>query len=106
MTPSTTASAAPKDTPTRGYSATKEQLQTRLSRVEGQVRGIQRMVEEDRYCIDVLTQISAVQAALDKVALGLIDDHARHCIIGGKEEEQSERTTELMGAVGRLMRRG
>ena len=108
MTPSTTASASStaKDTPARGYSATKDQLQTRLSRVEGQVRGIQRMVEEDRYCIDVITQISAVQAALDKVALGLIDDHARHCIIDGKEEEQADRTTELMGAVGRLMRRG
>ena len=103
MTPSTT---APKDPPNRGYSATKEQLQTRLARVEGQVRGIQRMVEEDRYCIDVITQISAVQAALDKVALGLMDDHARHCIIGGKEEEQTDRTAELMSAVGRLMRRG
>jgi CsoR family transcriptional regulator, copper-sensing transcriptional repressor len=102
MTPQTTAS---KDTPTRGYSATKPQLQTRLSRIEGQVRGIQRMVEDDRYCIDVITQISAVQAALDKVALGLLDDHARHCIIGGKEEEQTDRTAELMGAVGRLMRR-
>ena len=67
----------------RGYSATKEQLLTRLRRVEGQVRGIEGMVEDDRYCIDVLTQISAVQAALDKVALGLLDDHARHCVIGG-----------------------
>ena len=104
MTPPST--EAPKATPTRGYSATKEQLQTRLSRVEGQVRGIQRMVEEDRYCIDVITQISAVQAALDKVALGLMDAHARHCIIGGKEEEQTDRTAELMSAVGRLMRRG
>jgi DNA-binding FrmR family transcriptional regulator len=102
MTPETTAS---KDAPTRGYSATKGQLQTRLSRIEGQVRGIQRMVEDDRYCIDVITQISAIQAALDKVALGLLDDHARHCIIGGKEEEQTDRTAELMGAVGRLMRR-
>lgn len=91
--------------PTRGYSATKPQLQTRLSRIEGQVRGIQRMVEDERYCIDVITQIGAVQAALDKVALGLLDEHARHCVIGGKEEEQAERTTELMGAVGRLMRR-
>jgi DNA-binding FrmR family transcriptional regulator len=53
----------------------------------------------------VITQISAVQAALDKVALGLLDEHARHCVIGAKEEEQTERTTELMGAVGRLMRR-
>ena len=98
-------STASEGTPTRGYSATKSQLQTRLSRIEGQVRGIQRMVDDERYCIDVITQISAVQAALDKVALGLLDDHARHCVIGGKEEEQTERTTELMGAVGRLMRR-
>ena len=57
---------------TRGYSATKDQLLKRLHRIEGQVRGVERMVEEDRYCIDVLTQISAVQAALDKVALGLL----------------------------------
>ena len=61
-----------------GYTATKDQLLTRLRRIEGQVRGIEGMVEDDRYCIDVLTQISAVQAALDKVALGLLDDHARH----------------------------
>src|SRR4051794_34088530 len=68
---------------TRGYSATKDQLKARLRRIEGQVRGIERMVDEDRYCIDVLTQVAAVQAALDKVALGLLDDHARHCVIGG-----------------------
>ena len=92
--------------PSRGYSATKEQLLARLSRIEGQVRGVQRMVEEDRYCVDVLTQISAVQAALDKVALGLLDDHARHCVIGGEADDKEERTAELMGAVGRLMRRG
>jgi DNA-binding FrmR family transcriptional regulator len=90
---------------TRGYTATKEQLVGRLRRIEGQVRGIERMVEEDRYCIDVLTQIGAIQAALDKVALGLLDDHARHCVIGGDESQQDERTTELMAAVGRLMRR-
>jgi DNA-binding FrmR family transcriptional regulator len=95
------------ETPTRGYSATKDQLQKRLRRIEGQVRGVERMVDEDRYCIDVLTQISAVQAALDKVALGLLDDHARHCVIGATEGEvQDERTAELMNAVGRLMRRG
>jgi DNA-binding FrmR family transcriptional regulator len=90
----------------RGYTATKEQLLTRLRRIEGQVRGIESMVEDDRYCIDVLTQISAVQAALDKVALGLLDDHARHCVVGGPEAQQDERTQELMAAVGRLMRRG
>jgi CsoR family transcriptional regulator, copper-sensing transcriptional repressor len=93
-------------TVTRGYTATKDQLITRLRRVEGQVRGVERMVEEDRYCIDVLTQIGAIQAALDKVALGLLDDHARHCVIGGEDAKKEERTTELMAAVGRLMRRG
>ncbi len=90
----------------RGYSATKEQLIKRLRRVEGQVAGIERMVEDDRYCIDVLTQISAVQAALDKVALGLLDDHAHHCVIGAADDEQEAKTEELMAAVGRLMRRG
>jgi CsoR family transcriptional regulator, copper-sensing transcriptional repressor len=93
-------------TPTRGYTATKDQLITRLRRIEGQVRGVEGMVEDDRYCIDILTQISAVQAALDKVALGLLDDHAHHCVIGAKPGDQQERTEELMGAVGRLMRRG
>jgi len=62
---------------TSGYSASKDQLLARLARIEGQVRGIARMVEDDRYCIDVLTQISAIQAALDKVGLGLLDGHAR-----------------------------
>jgi CsoR family transcriptional regulator, copper-sensing transcriptional repressor len=90
----------------RGYTATKDQLLKRLKRIEGQVRGIEGMVEDDRYCIDVLTQISAVQAALDKVALGLLDDHARHCVMGAGEDEQADKTDELMGAVGRLMRRG
>ena len=93
-------------TPTRGYSASKDQLLARLTRIEGQVRGIERMVEEDRYCIDVLTQISAIQAALDKVALGLLDGHAHTCVIGAAPEEQDERTAEMMAAVGRLMRRG
>jgi DNA-binding FrmR family transcriptional regulator len=93
-------------TETRGYSATKDQLQKRLRRIEGQVRGIQNMVDEDRYCIDILTQIGAIQAALDKVALGLLDEHARHCVVGGPEDKQEDRTDELMAAVGRLMRRG
>ena len=93
-------------TPTRGYTATKDQLLTRLRRLQGQVGGIERMVEDDRYCIDVLTQIAAVQAALDKVALGLLDDHARHCVIDGPDSAKEDRTEELMAAVGRLMRRG
>src|ERR671921_855782 len=91
---------------TRGYSATKDQLLKRLRRIEGQVRGVEGMVEDDRYCIDVLTQISAIQAALDKVALGLMDEHARHCVMGAGDAERVEKTDELMAAVGRLMRRG
>jgi len=91
----------------RGYTATKEQLTKRLARIEGQVRGVSRMVDDDRYCIDVLTQISAIQAALDKVALGLLDDHARHCLMGdGHGPKGDDAAEELMGAVGRLMRRG
>jgi CsoR family transcriptional regulator, copper-sensing transcriptional repressor len=92
--------------PTRGYTATKDQLQTRLRRIEGQVRGVERMVEEDRYCIDVLTQIAAIQAALDKVALGLLDGHAHTCVIGAEPQEQDARTAEMMAAIGRLMRHG
>ena len=91
---------------TRGYTATKDQLKKRLRRVEGQVRGIEGMVQEDRYCIDILTQISAVQAALDKVALSLMDEHAHHCVAGAAAEEQHAKTEELMAAVARLMRRG
>jgi DNA-binding FrmR family transcriptional regulator len=90
----------------RGYSASKDQLQTRLRRIEGQVRGIEKMVDEERYCIDVLTQISAVRAALDKVALGLLDGHARHCIANAEASERAEMSDELMAAVGRLMRHG
>ncbi|MGE5829621.1 MAG: metal-sensitive transcriptional regulator [Micromonosporaceae bacterium] len=93
--------------PVRGYTATKDQLQARLRRIEGQVRGIERMVVEDRYCIDVLTQISAIQAALDKVGLGLLDGHARHCMREGSAAGRAdEMTTEMMAAVGRLMKRG
>ncbi len=92
---------------TRGYRADKDRLMKRLARVEGQVRGVARMVEEDRYCIDVLTQISAVQAALDKVALGLLDEHTRYCVIGAQDASlRDERTGELLAAVARLMRRG
>jgi CsoR family transcriptional regulator, copper-sensing transcriptional repressor len=92
---------------TRGYSATKDQLLARIRRIEGQVRGIAKMVEDDRYCIDVLTQISAIQAALDKVGLGLLDGHARHCMREGAADGRAdEMTAEMMAAVGRLMKRG
>ena len=91
----------------RGYTATKDQLRDRLARIEGQVRGVARMVEDDRYCVDVLTQISAIQAALDRVALGLLDDHARHCLVGGHggPSDPEEQVQELMGAVGRMLSR-
>jgi DNA-binding FrmR family transcriptional regulator len=93
-------------TPVRGYSTSKDQLQKRLARVEGQVRGISKMVDDDRYCIDILTQISAIQAALDKVALGLLDGHAHTCVVGAEPDRRDERTEEMMAAVGRLLRRG
>ena len=92
---------------TRGYSATKDQLQARLARIEGQVRGVSKMVDEDRYCIDVLTQINAIRAALDSVALGLLDGHARHCLApgGGGPTEPEAQVEELMSAVGRMLSR-
>jgi DNA-binding FrmR family transcriptional regulator len=87
-----------------GYTQSKQQLQSRLSRIEGQVRGVGRMVEEERYCIDVLTQISAIRSALDRVALSLVNDHARNCMTDrpGKRDEDID---ELMGALDRLLTR-
>jgi CsoR family transcriptional regulator, copper-sensing transcriptional repressor len=94
-------------TQTRGYTASKDQLLDRLARIEGQVGGVARMVQEDRYCIDVVTQINAARAALDKVALGLLDGHVRHCLIGGHggPSDPDDQAEELMGAVGRLLSR-
>ena len=98
---------SPSDTAEHGYLPHKATLSTRLARIEGQVRGVARMVDDERYCIDILTQISAIQAALDKVALGLLDDHAKHCVVGAADSAtRAERTDEMMAAVGRLMRRG
>ena len=91
---------------TRGYTANKDQLGKRLARIEGQVRGVAKMVDEDRYCIDVLTQINAISAALDKVALGLLDAHAHHCMNAPDGPTAPEdRVDELMDAVGRLLKR-
>lgn len=90
----------------RGYAMGKDALLKRLRRIEGQVRGVERMVGEDRYCIDIVTQVTAIQAALDKVALGLLADHAAHCLAGAGEGGRAEPTEELMGAVGRLLRHG
>ena len=96
-----------KTAPRAAIGERKEQLINRLRRLEGQVRGVERMVDDDRYCIDVLTQISAIQAALDKVALGLLTDHAEHCIVHGTAAATPEENVEeLMGAGGGPMRRG
>jgi CsoR family transcriptional regulator, copper-sensing transcriptional repressor len=93
-------------TPTRGYVADKESLVKRLHRIEGQVRGIERMLEEDRYCIDVITQISAVSTALESVAFKILDEHVKHCVAGalasGDEEEAAVKSRELLEAVHRF----
>jgi DNA-binding FrmR family transcriptional regulator len=88
-----------------GYREDKEKLLKRLARIEGQVRGVSKMVAEERYCIDVLTQIGAVQAALDKVALGLLDDHTRNCVVAAEGGERAEKVDELMAALGRFVSR-
>ncbi|HEY6145100.1 MAG TPA: metal-sensitive transcriptional regulator [Solirubrobacterales bacterium] len=88
-----------------GYIDNKEKVKNRLRRISGQIGGIERMVEEERYCIDILTQISAAQAAIDKVALALLDEHTRHCVVGAETAEaRGEKTEEMMEAVGRLLK--
>jgi CsoR family transcriptional regulator, copper-sensing transcriptional repressor len=95
-------------TPVRGYAADKDALVRRLHRIEGQVRGIERMIEEDRYCIDVLTQISAVTTALDSLAFLVLDDHVNHCVAGalasGDPGAAEEKSKELLDAVHRFAR--
>ncbi|HSH55239.1 MAG TPA: metal-sensitive transcriptional regulator [Candidatus Limnocylindrales bacterium] len=86
-----------------GYSDTKPQVLKRLSRAEGQVRGISRMVAEDTYCIDILTQISAAQAALDKVALELVREHTKHCMT--QADDTNQKADELVSAISRMMSR-
>ena len=93
---------------THGYAKDKEALVRRLHRIEGQVRGIERMVETDRYCIDILTQISAVNTALESLAVKILDGHVRHCVAGaltsGDEVEAQTKTEELLAAVQRFAR--
>ena len=89
-----------------GYTMQKQQLQTRLRRIEGQVRGVARMIDEDKYCVDVVTQVAAIRAALDKVSLGLLDGHIRGCVrdeirAGGGEA----RVDELLEVMDRVLRR-
>lgn len=91
----------------RGYTEDKDSYQRRLRRIEGQVRGLQRMIENDDYCIDVLTQISAATKALQSVSIALLDEHLRHCVseaisAGGSEAE--EKITEASNAIARLIR--
>jgi DNA-binding FrmR family transcriptional regulator len=94
--------------PAYGYSKDKETLVKRLHRIEGQVRGIERMVDDDRYCIDILTQIAAVNTALESLALRILDEHVRHCVTGaltsGDEAEAETKTEELLQAVQRFTR--
>ena len=91
-----------------GYSLTKDDIATRLRRIEGQVRGVNQMVEDDRYCIDVLTQVSAITKALEAVALGLLDEHLRHCVVeaarSGDDTERTRKVDEATAAVRRLIR--
>lgn len=94
------------------YTANKDALLKRLARVEGQVRGISRMVDEEKYCIDILTQISAINAALHKVSLGLIEDHISHCVVDAASESHAtgdqsiidDKVAEVTAAIGRLLR--
>ena len=85
-----------------GYNENKERLLKRLNRIEGQIRGLEKMVSDNKYCIDILTQISAARSALDKVAVELVRDHAKHCLAGssGKVDEKAD---ELADAVARML---
>jgi DNA-binding FrmR family transcriptional regulator len=96
------------DAPVHGYVADKDALVKRLHRIEGQVRGVERMLEEDRYCIDVLTQIAAVTTALESVAFKILDDHVNHCVAdamaSGDPAQAEEKSKELLEAVHRFAR--
>lgn len=81
----------------------KAALLRRLSRIEGQVRGIARMVDQDRYCIDVLTQLAAVRAAVDRVGLEVVGEHVTHCVVHAPEEVRDERARELVQSLGRFV---
>ena len=98
--------ASTTDPKTYGYAPHKDQLLKRLARIEGQVRGIAKMVEDDRYCIDILTQLGAVDTALEAVALKVLEDHVAHCVAGalasGDPREANEKSRELLEAVQRF----
>lgn len=87
-----------------GYSMSRDDYLTRLRRIEGQVRGLQRMVREDQYCIDILTQVSSVTKALQGVAVGLLDEHMRHCVMDAAAKGDDSKVTEATAAIERLIR--
>ena len=98
--------ATTSDHPTRGYTPHRDQLLKRLARIEGQVRGIAKMIDDDRYCIDILTQLGAVDTALEAVAIKVLEEHVQHCVAGalasGDEREATEKSRELLEAVQRF----
>lgn len=105
--PVAVAEIAPDDTSSHGYLSSKDNYLKRLRRIEGQVGGLSRMVADERYCIDILTQISATTSALESLALGLLDDHLRHCVVRAAREggDQAEiKLTEARDAIARLVR--
>jgi len=87
-----------------GYSMTRDEHLNRLRRIEGQVRGLQRMVSKDKYCIDILTQVSSVKSALQGVAVGLLDEHMRHCVIEAAAKGDDSKVSEATAAIDRLLR--
>lgn len=106
-TPAQGADNTPHAALSHGYLSSKDDYLKRLRRIEGQVRGIQRMVDEDTYCIDVLTQISAITKALQSVSLGLLEDHIGHCVVGAAKESDeaaAAKVEEASAAIARLVR--
>lgn len=111
-TEATTDGTTSHTTAPHGYTADKDAYLKRLRRIEGQVRGIARMVEEDKYCIDILTQVAAVNKALHAVSMGLLEEHISHCVVGAAQESQAsgnddavqEKVQEATAAIGRLLR--
>lgn len=89
----------------RGYEINKDEYLKRLARIEGQVRGLQRMIREDTYCIDVLTQVNAASAALKGVAVGLLDEHVRHCVREASEAGDSDSANRMIGEATRAIER-
>jgi DNA-binding FrmR family transcriptional regulator len=92
------------ETAQHGYITGKDAYLTRLRRIEGQARGLQKMVEDEKYCIDILTQVSAMTKALESVALGLLDDHLAHCVVDAVGEERDGKLREASQAIARLVR--